>query len=369
MAEDFYKVLGLEKGASLEEIKQAYRKLALKYHPDVNKSDEAEEKFKEINEAYAVLSDPEKRKQYDAYGPDAFNQRYTQEDIFRNFDFEKVFRDFGFNFGGEDFGSSIFEDMFGFQHGARNADMGNDILAKVNVTLKEAYAGTEKKLRVRHVAVCAVCNGTGAEPGSKVVRCDKCNGSGQVKVTRRTPFGIIQTISTCPKCGGSGKIYENVCRACGGSGKKVVEQVIDVSVPKGVDDGMRLRVRGMGDYGKDRSGDLYVEVHVQKNPNFERSDENLYTTIHVPFYTAMAGGKISVPTLEGDKEAYIDEGTQPDARIVLKEYGMPIFRSSGKGDEIVTIKVDMPRSLSKEQKELLAKFEELDRKKKRFGIF
>ncbi len=369
MAEDFYKVLGLDKGASLDDIKQAYRRLALKYHPDVNKSKEAEEKFKEINEAYAVLSDPEKRKQYDAYGPDAFNQRFTQEDIFRGFDFEKVFRDFGFNFGSDDFGSSIFEDMFGFSHSARNADMGNDILARVNITLKEAYTGTEKKLRVKHVAICETCGGSGAEPGSRVVKCDKCNGTGQVKITRRTPFGIMQTISACPKCGGSGKVFEKVCHSCGGSGKRVVEQTIDVSIPKGVEDGMRLRVRGMGDYGKDRSGDLYVEVHVQKSPDFERSDENIYTSVHVPFYTAMTGGRISVPTLEGNKEIDIEEGTQPDARVVLKGYGMPLFRSSGKGDEIVTIKIDMPKSLTKEQRELAARFEELDKKKKRFGLF
>ncbi|EQD43531.1 chaperone protein DnaJ [mine drainage metagenome] len=369
MAEDFYKVLGVENGASLDEIRQAYRKLALKYHPDVNKDKKAEEMFKEINEAYAVLSDPEKRKQYDAYGPDAFNQRYTQEDIFRGFDFEKVFRDFGFNFGSGDFGSSIFEDMFGFSHGTRNADVGNDILARVNVTLKEAYSGTEKKIRVRHVAVCETCGGSGAEPGSKVVKCDKCNGAGQVKITRRTPFGIIQTISACPKCGGSGRTFERACRSCSGAGKKVVEQNIDVSIPKGVDDGLRLRVKGMGDYGKDRRGDLYVEMHVQSSADFERDGENLYTTVHVPFYTAMLGGKISVPTLEGDKEVHIGEGTQSDARIVIKGYGMPIFRSSGKGDEIATIKVDIPKSLSKEQKDLAAKFEELDKRKKKFGIF
>ncbi|MEM0149433.1 MAG: molecular chaperone DnaJ [Candidatus Micrarchaeaceae archaeon] len=369
MAEDFYKVLGLDKGATLDDIKQAYRKLALKYHPDVNKGKEAEEKFKEINEAYAVLSDPEKRKQYDAYGPDAFSQKYTQEDIFRNFDVEKVFRDFGFNFGSGDFGSSIFEDMFGFSHGTRNADVGNDILARVSVTLKEAYTGTEKKLRVRHVVVCEVCGGSGAEPGSRVVRCDKCNGTGQVRVTRRTPFGVMQTISACPKCGGSGKVFERTCSSCGGSGKKVVEQNIDVAIPKGVDEGMRLRLKGMGDYGKDRSGDLYVEIHVQKNPEFERNEENIYTTAHVPFYVAMIGGRISVPTLDGDAEINIEGGTQPDARVVLKGRGMPVFRSSGKGDEIVTIKVDIPKGLSKEQKELIARFEELDRKKKKFGIF
>lgn len=374
MAKDFYDVLGVDKKASQDDIKKAYRALALKLHPDVNKSKDAEEHFKEINEAYAVLSDPEKRAQYDAYGPEGFSQRFSEQDIFRNFDFDKVFRDMGINinfggFGGDDFGNDIFGNLFGFSNASRGQDIGNDILAQISITLDDAYKGIDKKIRVRHVAKCDHCSGTGAEPGSKIVTCSKCNGSGQIRSTRRTMFGVMQTVSACPKCNGSGKTFEKVCRVCSGTGKKVTEETIDISIPKGVESGMRLRVRGMGDYGKARTGDLYVEINIQKDRRFVRENSNLYIEQNIPFYVAILGGNVNVPTMSGNKEISVHEGAQNGERITLSGYGMPHFKSGGSGDEIITLRVDIPRNLSKEQKDLIKEFENLDSKKKKFGIF
>lgn len=367
MAKDFYEVLGVGKGASPDEIKKAYRSLAMKLHPDKNKDKNAENLFKEVNEAYAVLSDPEKRRQYDAYGPDAFRQRYTQQDIFRDFDFEKVFRDMGISFGMGDFGSGMFGDLFGFQ--TQRQDSGNDILARVSLTLREAYSGAEKQMRVRHVAACERCGGKGNEPGSSILKCDKCGGRGQVAATARTPFGVMQTVTQCPKCGGSGKTLERPCRDCGGQGRKVVEQTVKVDMPKGIDNGMRLRLKGMGDFGRERAGDLYVEASVEGDSRFEREGDDLHVEQRIPFYTAILGGTVAVPTMEGDKEIRIEEGTQDNAKVVMRGHGMPRFRGSGRGDQIVTIKVDMPRSMSKEQRDLIKRFEELDGKKRRFGVF
>ncbi len=365
MAKDYYSILGVGKDASIDDIKKAYRELALKYHPDRNKSPDAEEKFKEINEAYAVLSDPEKRKQYDSFGPEGFSQKYSSEDIFRNFDFEDIFSDlFGGNFGSQD----LFENIFGFSPRG-NYDAGNDILAKVNITLEEAVHGTTKTLSVRHTKVCDHCGGHGYEPGSKVVKCDMCNGTGQVRQTRRTPFGMMQTISTCPKCRGTGRIYEKACRVCNGSGSISAEEKVEVKIPPGVDSGMRLRLKGMGDYGKDRTGDLYVEIHVQQDKRFERDGDNIYTKAKVPLYVMVLGGEIEVPTIEGSKKVYIEEGTQNGTRITIHGAGMPQFRGGRRGDEIVELEVDIPQHLSKEQKELMRRFAELDDSKKKKWFF
>ena len=351
MAKDFYEVLGLKKDASAEDIKKAYRQLALKFHPDVNKSKEAEENFKEINEAYAVLSDPEKKKQYDAFGPEGFNQRYTEQDIFRGFDFEKIFRDMGIDFGGSQFGGSIFDNLFGFssaqQHGA---DVGNDILAEARISLKDAVLGTKKSIRVRHV-----------------VKCPACNGSGQVSTTRRSMFGIIQTVSACPTCGGRGTVPEKPCRSCGGTGKKVADNSLEVSIPKGVDNGTRLRLRGMGDYGRDRSGDLYIDIAVEQDKTFKRKGYDIVTEVHVPFYVFLLGGRITVPTLTGTTEIQIKELQQPGENVVLKGLGVPYSNTAG--NEILKLRVDIPKKMTKEQREMIQKFAALDGKKKLFGVF
>ena len=375
MAKDFYDVLGVKKGASLDEIKQAYRKLALQYHPDRNKSKEAEEKFKEINEAYAVLSNPEKRKQYDAYGPDQFNQRFSEEDIFRGFDFQNIFRNMGFDVGDQGFSGfgnidDIFDNLFnrGSQYG--QGTRGNDILARIRLSMLEAVNGATKTLTIKHIAQCDRCAGTGAEPGSKVITCPTCNGRGQVANARRTPFGVMQTITTCPTCGGSGKVPEKKCRKCGGTGRIQKDDSVEVEIPKGVDTGTRLRLRGLGDYGTSRRGDLYIDVEVEPDPRFKRKGDDLVTTIHVPFYTAILGGTIKAPTIDGSESVKISPGTQSGDTAVIKGKGVPRFNRAGVGDEIIRIQVDLPKKMTQEQEELIRKYAETEgdssSKKKRF---
>ncbi len=375
MAKDFYDVLGVKKGASLDEIKQAYRKLALQYHPDRNKSKEAEEKFKEINEAYAVLSNPEKRKQYDAYGPDQFNQRFSEEDIFRGFDFQNIFRNMGFDVGDQGFSGfgnidDIFDNLFnrGSQYG--QGTRGNDILARVRLSMLEAVNGATKTLTIKHIAQCDRCAGTGAEPGSKVITCPTCNGRGQVANARRTPFGVMQTITTCPTCGGSGKVPEKKCRKCGGTGRIQKDDSVEVEIPKGVDTGTRLRLRGLGDYGTSRRGDLYIDVEVEPDPRFKRKVDDLVTTIHVPFYTAILGGTVEAPTIDGSESVKISPGTQSGDTAVIKGKGVPRFNRAGVGDEIIRIQVDLPKKMTQEQEELIRKYAETEgdssSKKKRF---
>ncbi len=375
MAKDFYDVLGVKKGASLDEIKQAYRKLALQYHPDRNKSKEAEEKFKEINEAYAVLSNPEKRKQYDAYGPDQFNQRFSEEDIFRGFDFQSIFRNMGFDVGDQGFSGfgsidDIFDNLFnrGSQYG--QGTRGNDILARVRLSMLEAVNGATKTLTIKHIVQCDRCNGTGAEPGSKVIACPTCNGRGQVANARRTPFGVMQTITTCPTCSGTGKVPEKKCRKCSGTGRIQKDDSVEVEIPKGVDTGTRLRLRGLGDYGTSRRGDLYIDVEVEPDPRFKRMGDDLVTTIHVPFYTAILGGSINAPTIDGSENIKINPGTQSGDTVVIKGKGVPRFNRVGVGDEIIRIQVDLPKKMSPEQEELIRKYAETEgdssNKKKRF---
>ncbi|MCL5099788.1 MAG: molecular chaperone DnaJ [Candidatus Marsarchaeota archaeon] len=381
MAKDYYDILGVKKSASADEIKGAYRALAMKYHPDKNKDPGAEEKFKEVNEAYAVLSDPEKRRQYDAYGPDVFNQRFTEEDIFRGFDFDQVFRSMGFNVGNmSGFGNidDMFSSLFGMQtRQGRANDMGTDILARVSASLRDAAHGTTKRVSVRHIKVCPRCAGTGAEPGSSIVRCDRCGGTGQLKATRRTPFGMMQTISACPKCGGAGRVPEKVCRTCSGTGRVQGEDKIDVTIPRGISSGQRLRVKGMGDYGSDRHGNLYIDVIVEDDPNLERVGDDLHAQVDVPFYIAMLGGEVEVPTIDGSEPLRIEPGAQNGDKIPMRGRGMPHFERQGSGDEIVEVSISVPRKLTKEQRDLMEKFanEQPDDgqqgrgKKRKFGMF
>ncbi|MEM0106952.1 MAG: molecular chaperone DnaJ [Candidatus Micrarchaeaceae archaeon] len=364
--DDYYKILGVSKDASQDDIKRAYRELALKYHPDVNKTKDAEEKFKEINEAYAVLSDPEKRRQYDAYGPEGFSERYTQEDIFRDFNIDDIFKDLmgGMNFWediGNPFGSSR-------KYARASRDVGSDIADRLTISLQEAYTGTEKRLKLRHIAKCEHCNGTGAEPGSKIVKCKTCKGTGQVVSVKRTMFGMMQTVSICPTCNGTGKVYEHPCAYCNGTGRRAVEETVSIKIPPGIDDGMQLILHGMGDYGQGGSGDLYIEVRVRQDSNFKREGSNLFAKVHIPFYVAIIGGTVKIPTITGEREININGGIQNGETITLKGSGMPIFKGSGFGDEIVTFEIDMPKNVSAEQRDLIKKFAELDNKK-RFGFF
>ncbi len=367
MAEDYYSLLGVPKTASLDDIKRAYRDLALKYHPDVNKTENAEEKFKAINEAYAVLSNPEKRRQYDAYGPEQFGQRYNAEDIFRGFNFEDIFRDLGINVGFGNFSNfsssnDIFDRLFSQGFGTRNRgiDEGQSILYRMDVSLEDVAGGAEKGIMLRHVKKCDRCSGIGAEPGSRIIKCDHCNGSGYMTIVRNSMFGRMQTTTTCDKCGGTGKVYEKQCRQCHGKGGVVGEDKVSVKIPAGVEDGMRLRLKGMGDYSRGAPGDLFIEVHVQKHKLFRREGNDIYAEVSIPFYVASLGGKIDAPTLHGTTSIEVHQGTQPGTKVILGGEGLKSFRGSRQGDEIITVNVSLPKNLSKEEEELMKKFRDLD---------
>jgi len=362
MAKDYYEILGVPRNATLDEIKRAYRQLVMKYHPDVNKSKEAEEKMREINEAYAVLSDPEKRRRYDMLGSEQFSQEYGPEDIFRGFDIESIFKDLGLNF---DFDFDLFPG-FGREGFGGEQPRGSDILYKLNLTFEEAAKGAEKELTIRHVKKCPHCNGTGVEPGYGYVTCDKCGGTGRLVSFRNTFFGRLQTVTVCDKCGGSGRIPEKKCSVCHGKGGVVGEDKIKVEIPPGVMDGMRLRLSGMGDYANGRSGDLYLEIHISKSKVFERSGDDLLVTVTIPFYTAALGGEIEVPTLDGVKRIVIPPGTQPGTKIRIPNAGIKHFKSSGSGDEIVTLNVEIPKSLTPNERKLLEDFKNLREKKRPF---
>ncbi len=371
MADDYYEILGVQKAATTGEIKKAYRDLALKYHPDRNKDKDAEERFKKVNEAYAVLSNPEKRKSYDMYGAEGFQQRYSAEDIFRGTNFEDLFREMGINLGFDT--SGIFGSAFGQGFG-QSMERGSDLLYGMEISLEEAANGTKKEVSIKHVKKCERCGGSGAEPGSRITKCPDCGGSGRVRHITNTIFGSMQTITTCQRCGGKGKSYDRKCRACGGSCGVIGIDKVEVSVPAGIRDQMRLRLEGLGDYGKDGSGDLYIEMKIAKHRYFTRKEDDIYVDVSVPFHTAALGGNIDVPTLSGKQTVTIEPGTQPNTQKVLHGAGIKHFRGSSRGDEVVNIKVEIPKSLSGEKKELMERFKALDsgkdsESKKKYGFF
>ena len=374
MAKDYYSILGVPRTASQAQIKEAYRKLVLKNHPDVNKSEEAKTTMQGINEAYAVLGNEDKRKQYDTYGPEMFNRQFSQEDIFRGANFDDILREMGLNINFGSFGS---DDIFGsFFGGARqNRNVGQGILYRMDLTLEEIARGTKKKITIKHLKRCSHCSGTGGEPGAKVTKCPKCKGAGYINRQQRSMFGSINTVTTCDACGGAGKYYEKQCRSCSGKGGSIGSENVEVSMPSGVSEGMRLRLEGMGDFGKDGNGDLYIEVHEIKHDIFERSGDNIMTGVSIPFYTALLGGKVEIPTLlHGTKEIEIENGTQQGKKIFLKEEGIKRLNGSTVGNEIVTININMPKDLSGEERGLVERLKELgeahkDSSRKRFGLF
>ncbi|MEM3781409.1 MAG: molecular chaperone DnaJ [Candidatus Micrarchaeaceae archaeon] len=367
MAKDYYDVLGVKRSATQDEIKKAYRDLVMKYHPDLNKSPEAEARMREINEAYAVLSDETKRRQYDMLGSDQFSQQFSPDDIFRGFDLGSVFRDLGIDLGG----FAGFGDLFGFETEHESvAQRGGDVLYSLDLTLEEAAKGTSKEIEIKHVKRCDRCGGTGIEPGYSYARCPDCNGVGKVVTTKNTFFGRMQTVRTCATCGGSGKIPEKRCTLCHGRGGVVGTDKIKVDVPAGVEDGMRLRLPRMGDYSKGGQGDVYLEVHIQQHKIFKRSGDDLLVSVQIPFYVAALGGTITVPTLNGNKEIAIAPGTQPGTKIKLSAEGIKSFNRRIKGDEIITINVEIPKSLSANERKLLEEFKRSrESKDKRFGFF
>lgn len=367
---DYYEILGLKKDASKDEIKKAYRKLALEFHPDRNKDKDAEARFKEISEAYAVLSDDNKRAQYDQYGHAGFDQMYSREDIFRNADFsdfEDLFS--GFGFGGDPFGG-LFGQMFGFRpgRGGRRREYGANLETVVEISLEEAAKGLKKDLSYNRTKACSKCGGSGSEPGSERRRCDACNGKGQVQQTRRAGPMAFYSVTTCGRCRGEGTVVENPCNGCSGSGKVSANEHIKVSIPPGVHNGMRLRLEELGEYGHDGPGDLFVRIYVKPHQLFERRGDDLFLEAPLGFAKAALGGDIEVPTLFGKAKLHIPAGTASHTIFSMKGEGMPRFGGSGKGDELVRVVIDVPKKLSRRQKELLEEYEKEDKGKKK-GFF
>ena len=356
---DYYEVLGVDRNASDAEIKRAYRKLAKKYHPDMNPGDkEAEAKFKEATEAYEVLSDSEKKAQYDQFGHAAFEQGG------------------GFNgggFGGFDFGGDmgdIFGDLFGgmFGGGARGGQrqqnrpaQGAHVRARVHVTFEEAIFGTTKKIEITLKDECTSCHGTGAKPGTQPETCPKCGGRGQIVYTQQSMFGTVQNVQTCPECHGTGKVIKEKCPDCHGTGYTSSRKTIEVTVPAGIDNGQSIRIRGKGEPGVNGGprGDLLVEVIVQRHPKFQRQDTTIYSTEPISFTQAALGATIQIPTVDGPYEYTIKPGTQTDTRIRLKGKGVPMVRNKNvRGDHFVTLVVQVPEHLNGEQRAALQKFQE-----------
>ena len=353
---DYYEVLGISKTADDAEIKKAYRVLAKKYHPDMNPGDaEAEKKFKEASEAYAVLSDPEKRRQYDQFGHAAFEGGGAGG--FGGFDFNSA--DFGDIFG------DIFGDFFGGgrRRGANNGPMkGANIRTSVRITFEEAVFGVSKEIELTLKDECATCHGTGAKPGTSPETCTKCGGKGQVVFTQQSFFGTVRNVQSCPECNGTGKVIKEKCADCHGTGYIANRKKIQVSIPAGIDNGQSVRIRDKGEPGKNGGprGDLLVEVIVARHPIFQRQDYNIFSTVPISFAVAALGGDVVVDTVDGKVIYEVKPGTQTDTKVRLKGKGVPSLRNKEvRGDHYVTLVVQTPEKLSGEAKELLKQFDAL----------
>ena len=354
---DYYEVLGVDRGADDATIKKAYRQLAKKYHPDMNPGDkEAEKKFKEASEAYAVLSDAEKRRQYDQFGHAAFEQGGGGAGGFGGFDFNGG--DMGDIFG------DIFGDLFGGGRSRRanNGPMkGANVRTAVRITFEEAVFGCEKQLDLNLKDECTTCHGTGAKPGTSPETCPKCGGKGQIVYTQQSLFGTVRNVQTCPDCNGSCKIVKEKCADCHGSGYITNRKKIAVTIPAGIDNGQSIRIREKGEPGVNGGprGDLLVEVQVERHPIFQRQDMNIYSTAPVTFAQAALGGQIHITTVDGDMAYDIKPGTQTDTKIRLKGKGVPSLRNKNiRGDHYVTLVVQVPTKLNEEAKEYLRKYDE-----------
>lgn len=352
MKKDYYEILGVSKNASQDEIKRSYRNLARKHHPDVNKEAGAADKFKEINEAYQVLSDPNKRSQYDYFGQ-AGGTGGTGGFGFEGFDFGEPFQGFG------EF-TDLFDVFFGRERGGRRAgpERGEDLRYDLRITLEEAARGIEKEIEVAHFTACSTCKGTGSKPGTAPVRCSTCGGNGQVKKNQRTILGSFTQIVPCPTCRGSGQVIQSPCPACKGTGREKKRHRVKIKIPAGIDSGYRLRVPGAGNAGGKGGppGDLYAFITVEQHPLFNRDGANLYYRTEISFIQAILGGEIKVPTLEGEAALKIPPGTQPNTNFKLKEKGLPVLQARGRGDLYVLVEIKIPAKINKEQEELLNKF-------------
>ena len=357
---DYYEVLGVDRGADDATLKKAYRKLAKKYHPDMNPGDkEAEAKFKEATEAYGVLSDPDKRRQYDQFGHAAFENGGGGAGA-GGFG--------GFDFGGGDMGDifgDIFGDLFGGGGSRRRANngpmKGANLRAVVHITFEEAVFGCQKELEINLKDTCTTCHGTGAKPGTSPETCSKCNGTGQITYTQQTMFGSVRNVTTCPDCGGTGKIIREKCTVCHGTGYTSSRKRIQVNIPAGIDDGQSIRIREKGEPGVNGGprGDLLVEVQVTRHPIFQRQDMNIFSTAPITFAQAALGGDVKISTVDGDVLYTVKPGTQTDTKIRLKGKGVPSLRNSNvRGDHYVTLVVQTPTKLNEKAKEALRAFDE-----------
>lgn len=358
MKKDYYEILGVPKETDQQQIKKAYRSLALKFHPDrvpAEEKAEAEKQFKEISEAYGVLSDPKKRSMYDQYGHAGIDQQYTSEDIFRGADFSSIFGEAGLGDIFSQFLGDAGFDIFGGGRSSRRSRRGRDIEYEVEVTLEEAFSGVSKKIQIPRNEHCAHCNGSGAKPGSKMKSCGSCGGRGQVVMSN----GFFRMQQTCPACGGQGQIITEFCPKCHGKGALRVTRTIDVNIPAGVDNTTRLRVGGQGEIGAAGSGDLYLYIRVLPHEVFERDGNDLYMQMPVHFVKAALGGDISVPTLNGSVVMTIPQGTQSGKVFRLKEKGMPGLRGGYAGNQYVKVMIEVPQRLTAEQKQLLEKFAQI----------
>ena len=357
---DYYEVLGVAKNASADELKKAYRVLAKKYHPDANPGDkEAEAKFKEASEAYAVLSDDEKRKQYDQFGHAAFSNGGGPGA--GGFDFSDI--DLGDIFGSFFGGGGGGFDFFGGGGGRRSNNSpqkGANIHYSLRIKFDEAVKGCKKEITLDMKEECATCHGSGAKAGTSPTTCPKCNGKGQIRYSQQTIFGTMQNVKTCPDCGGTGKIIKDKCPDCHGNGYIQTKKKFEVNIPAGVDNGMSVRVAGGGEPGVNGGprGDLLVEVIVSPHPIFKRQDTNIYSTVPISFAKAALGGSIRVKTVDGDVDVSIKAGTQTDSRVRLKGKGVPSLRNKNvRGDHYITLVVSVPTKLTKEQKAALEAFD------------
>ena len=363
---DYYEVLGVEKKAGPDDIKSAYRKLAKKFHPDLNKDDPkaAEEKFKDVSEAYEVLADTDKRARYDQLGHEGVASNFSPggfnwQDFTHQADVEDIF--------GGGFAGSIFEQFFG--GGRRRSRRGEDLRVDVELTLEDVYRGAKRTLRVPRAENCQSCNGTGSKDRTAPAACPACNGAGQVRNVSTRGYTQFISVGPCRQCGGSGPIQRNPCQSCRGTGKVQKTSDLEVRIPAGAESGTRLRLAGMGMPGPAGapSGDMYVVIHVHDDPRFERHGPHLIASLPIGFATAAMGGEVEVETLDGKAMLKIPPGTQPGTTFRLRGKGMPSMEGRGSGDLHVHVSVDVPRKLNSEQKRLLKEFDEAGKRKGVFG--
>ncbi|MFM7602324.1 MAG: molecular chaperone DnaJ [Pseudanabaena sp.] len=352
MARDYYEILGVDRNTDKEEIKRAYRRLARKYHPDVNKETGADERFKEINRAYEVLSEPETRARYDRFGEAGVSSGGGSPDMGDMGGFADIFESFFSGFSNT-----------GQQQARRRSGptRGEDLRFDLKLEFREAVFGGEKQIKISHLETCGTCSGTGAKPGTRPRTCGTCSGTGQVRRATRTPFGSFTQVSTCPTCNGTGQTIEDKCESCNGLGLNQVTKKLKITIPAGVDSGTRLRVSSEGDAGQrgGPSGDLYVYLFVQADNEFEREGINVLSEIKISYLQAILGDKIAVNTVDGKKPLTIPAGTQPDTVLTLEGLGVPkLGNPVARGDHLIRIKIDIPTKIGNEEREVLEKLKE-----------